>query len=135
MRRGVAAVVLARPRRGRARLRVSGSDLQSARRVEGGVAAAPVSVRRRRLLDGARARMSVTVVSCVYGDHFRRFVPRWQAAVSALNPAPDSVIVGSDSESKITGAKVIASYCQWRHPQAWHLQQAIMAATTDWVWI
>lgn len=79
--------------------------------------------------------MSVTVVSCVYGDHYRRFIPRWQTAVSALDPAPDAVIVAADSELDITGAKVIASYCHWRYPQAWYLQQAIMAAQTDWVWI
>lgn len=79
--------------------------------------------------------MSVTVVSCVYGDHYRRFIPRWQAAVSALDPAADAVIVGADAELDITGAKVIASYCHWRYPQAWHLQQAITATTTDWVWI
>lgn len=79
--------------------------------------------------------MTVTVVSCVYGDYHRRFVPRWQAAVSSLDPTPDAVIVGSDSELEISGAKVIASYCHWRYPQAWHLQQAISAAQTDWVWI
>ncbi len=79
--------------------------------------------------------MTVTVVSCVYGTHHRKFVPRWQAAVSALDPAPDAVIVGSDSELEITGARVVATYCHWTHPQAWHLQQAIMAATTEWVWI
>ena len=79
--------------------------------------------------------MSVTVVSCVYGDFHRRFVPRWQAAVSALDPAPDAVIVGSDSELEVTGAKVVASYCHWQYPQAWHLQQAITAAPTEWVWI
>lgn len=79
--------------------------------------------------------MSVTVVSCVYGQHYRRFVPRWQAAVAALAPSPDAVIVAADSELDISGARVIASYCHWRYPQAWYLQQAIMAATTDWVWI
>lgn len=79
--------------------------------------------------------MTVTVVSCVYGDHYRQFIPRWQAAVSALDPAPDAVIVGADAELDITGARVIASFCHWRYPQAWHLQQAIMAAKTDWAWI
>lgn len=79
--------------------------------------------------------MTVTVVSCVYGEYHRRFIPRWQAAVSALAPSADAVIVGSDSELEITGAKVVASYCHWRYPQAWHQQQAINAATTDWVWL
>jgi hypothetical protein len=79
--------------------------------------------------------MTVTVVSCVYGEHYRRFVPRWAAALAALDPAPDAVIVAADSQLDITGTRVIASYCHWRYPQALYLQQAIMAATTDWVWI
>lgn len=79
--------------------------------------------------------MSVTVVSSLYGDRFRRFVPRWRAAIGALSPAADRVIVGSDSEIEISGVKVVASFCHWRYPQAWHLQQAVMAAETEWVWI
>lgn len=79
--------------------------------------------------------MSVTVVSCVYGEHYRRFVKRWAEAVAALDPGPDAVIVATDGHVEVPGAKVVESYCHWRYPQAWHLQQAISAATTDWVWI
>lgn len=64
--------------------------------------------------------MSVTVVSCVYGDHVR-FVNDWATAVEALKPAPAAVVVkGADP-------------CLWRHPQAFYLQKAIEAADTDWV--
>jgi hypothetical protein len=79
--------------------------------------------------------MSVTVVSCVYGEHYRQFVPRWAKAVEDLDPQPDAVIVATDGHVDVPGARVIESFCHWRYPQAWHLQQAIAAATTDWVWI
>ncbi len=79
--------------------------------------------------------MTVTVVSCVYGQHYYKFVPRWLAAIEDLDPAPDAVIVATDGGIDIPDVKVIESFCHWRHPQAWHLQQAIMAATTEWVWI
>lgn len=79
--------------------------------------------------------MSVTVVSCVYGDRFPHFIPRWGLFVRALAPAPDAVIVGSDRDHDIRDAYVVATDCPWRHPQAWHLNQAIQAADTDWVWI
>lgn len=79
--------------------------------------------------------MTVAVVSCVYGTTHTRFVKRWAAAIQALDPKPDAVIVATDGGIHIPGAKVVESYCHWRHPQAWYLQQAIMAAETDWVWI
>lgn len=79
--------------------------------------------------------MTVTVVSCVYGQHYYKFVPRWLAAIEDLDPKPDAVIVATDGGIEIPDVKVIESFCHWRHPQAWHLQQAIMAAQTEWVWI
>lgn len=79
--------------------------------------------------------MSVTVVSCVYGQHYQRFIPRWAKAVAKLSPTPDAVIVASDAHLDIPGARVIETYCHWRYPQAWYLQSAINAAATDWVWI
>lgn len=79
--------------------------------------------------------MSVTVVSCVYGDRFPHFIPRWQLFVNALTPAADAVIVASDRVHDIKGAEVVVSDCPWKHPQAWYLNQAIEAAETDWVWI
>lgn len=79
--------------------------------------------------------MTVTVVSCVYGSHYRRFVKRWAEAVAALDPTPDAVVVATDGSIDIPGARVVESFCHWRYPQAWYLQQAISAAQTDWVWI
>lgn len=68
--------------------------------------------------------MSVTVVSCVYGD-FERFEPDWQDAINQLDPAPDDVIVAS-----------VNSWSHpWRHTQAWALQQAIDQVETEWFWI
>lgn len=67
--------------------------------------------------------MSVTVVSCVYGNH-ERFEPDWQDAINRLDPQPDQVIVGTPG----------SSYA-WRHTQAWSLQRAIDYVVTDWFWI
>lgn len=64
--------------------------------------------------------MSVTVVSCVYGDH-TRFVRPWWDAVKRLDPQPDSVRLMRDGS------------CLWQHPQAFYLQRAIMGSNTDWV--
>jgi hypothetical protein len=77
----------------------------------------------------------VTVVSCVYGTNYRRFIHRWVDAIASLDPRPDAVIVATDGDTNVPGVKVIESYCHWLHPQAWHLQKAIMAAETDWVWV
>lgn len=79
--------------------------------------------------------MSVTVVSCVYGDTFARFVPRWAAHVAALDPAPDAIIVAGDREIEIEGATRLACWCPWKHPQAFYLNAAIGLAKTEWVWI
>lgn len=79
--------------------------------------------------------MTVTVVSCVYGPTFARFLPRWSEHVALLSPKPDAVIVAADWPHDVPGARVIASECPWRHPQAWYLNQAIAAADTEWVWI
>jgi hypothetical protein len=78
--------------------------------------------------------MTVTVVSCVYGD-YPRFSGRWARAVGGLDPAPDAVVVASDTNLDIDGAWTIKSVCDWKHPQAYYLQLAITRATTDWVWI
>lgn len=80
--------------------------------------------------------MSVTVVSCLYGERgFDRMIGRWSEAVAAIDPAPDAVIVATDRLYDIPGAQVRVSDCEWRHPQAWYLTQAIAAAETGWVWI
>jgi hypothetical protein len=59
----------------------------------------------------------------VYGD-YERFEERWNDAIAQLDPAPDSVIIGSPG----------SSYA-WRHTQAWSLQRAIDYVDTDWFWI
>lgn len=66
--------------------------------------------------------MSVTVVSCVYGD-YNRYLPTWGAAVRGLEPKPDATIVHTDWDVP----------CDWQHPQAFYLQKAIEKADTEWV--
>lgn len=75
-------------------------------------------------MDVPGAGVSVTVVSCVYGDYFRFLAP-WSEAVRALAPGPDDVRIGGDPVGR--------SGCPWSHPQAFYLQQAIDRAETDWV--
>jgi hypothetical protein len=81
--------------------------------------------------------MSVTVVSCVYGERgYERFVPRWAEHIAALNTRPDHVIVAGDCTHDLPAfVKAIVKPCPWLHPQAFYLQEAINAAPTDWVWI
>jgi hypothetical protein len=79
--------------------------------------------------------VNVTVVSCVYGPRFDRFIPGWAEAIAALDPAPEAVIVASDRPRVIPGVTVIEPVCTWRHPQACYLQAAVSWATTEWVWI
>jgi glycosyltransferase involved in cell wall biosynthesis len=81
------------------------------------------------------AALSVSVVSCIYGDRYDGFVDEWAAAIAALDPQPDEVIVASDRDREISGARVVVSACEWTHPQAWHLKDAIDYAGGDWAWI
>ena len=77
--------------------------------------------------------MTVSVISCVYGD-YARFIPRWALAVKGLKPAPDQVIVLADQPHRIPGVHVIAWPCHWRHPQAFYLNEAFEWVSTDWAW-
>lgn len=77
--------------------------------------------------------MTVAVVSCVYGATHRRFIERWADAVRALHPAPDDLIVATDTYQNIPGARTIECFSDWKHPQAYYLQRAVTAADTDWV--
>lgn len=79
--------------------------------------------------------MSVTVVSCIYGNGYDKFIDEWAGAVEALDPVPDEVIVACDAQRFVPGAKVIVRPSSWQHRQAFYLQQAISNADTEWVWI
>lgn len=81
--------------------------------------------------------MSVTVVSCVYGERgYERFIDGWAASITALNRRPDHVIVGCDGTYGLPAfVRAIVKPCPWLHPQAFYLQEAIHAASTEWVWI
>jgi len=71
----------------------------------------------------------VTIVSCVYGDRgFDSFIPRWLKAVNDLENPPQDAIVSADTF-------VSSEQAGWTHPQAFHLQDAITRAETEWVWI
>lgn len=78
--------------------------------------------------------VSVTVVSCVYGNAYDHFIAEWAESVATLSPRPDEVIVASDRDRLIPHARVVVSDCPWQHPQAWHLREAIEYASSDWIW-
>lgn len=80
--------------------------------------------------------MTVAVVTCAYGTHIR-FFPRWLETVRLLGPKPDRVIVATDNGHFIDARDVdtVETRCRWTHPQAWHLDQAVRVAGTDWVWV
>lgn len=67
-------------------------------------------------------KVPVTVVSCVYGE-YQRFIPGWEAAVRALDPAPEAVIVATGGNPR------------WKHPQAQYLLEAFLRVETEWTWI
>lgn len=82
--------------------------------------------------------VTVTVVSCLYGNRgYQRFALAWRHSIRQLEREPDQVIVGGDWHSRIPPSvtSVVNAVCPWRYPQAFHLQNAVMAAETDWVWI
>lgn len=81
-----------------------------------------------------------TIVSCLYGNAYNRFVNQWAASIAQLNTKPADIIVATDRTVAergyhISHAQAVINECTWRHPQAFHLQQAIEAAQTEWVWI
>ena len=81
--------------------------------------------------------MTITLVTTLYGDagHID-YLPRWLDAVAAVrDPSPDRVIIGADRHLDAPATDVVITTCQWRHPHAWHLNQAIQQANTDWVWV
>lgn len=82
--------------------------------------------------------VSVTVISCLYGDTHDRFVPDWTLGVESLRPFPGGMtIVATDRRRDVLGAHVVESHewGDWKHPQAYYLQQALELADTEWVWI
>jgi hypothetical protein len=79
--------------------------------------------------------MTVTVISCLYGDSHDRFVAEWEGGISHLDPKPSAVIVATDHPRKIRQAKVKIGACSWKHPQAFFLNHALRHVETDWVWI
>lgn len=84
--------------------------------------------------------MNVTIVSCLYGTGYERFITGWAQSIEGLNTQPDEVIVGVDRTAfergqHIPRALAVRNHCDWRHPQAFHLQKAIERAETEWVWI
>lgn len=80
--------------------------------------------------------MSVTVVTCIFGEGRDHFLPGWIEATLAAGP--DDVIVASDHSRKVTGdvrQYVSSPTPDWRWPIAWHWNRAFGFARTEWVWI
>jgi hypothetical protein len=79
---------------------------------------------------------SVTVVSSVYGDRgFHSFVPRWMKAIDKLERQPEQIIIGADRFTYESSVEVVSENLAWAYPQAFHLQDAISQASTDWIWV
>jgi hypothetical protein len=81
--------------------------------------------------------VNVTVISCLYGKTHDRFLPEWVDAVTKLDPAPQEVILSTESARFVPEVNAIQHRMNggWRYPQAFHLTKALGYVTTDWVWI
>lgn len=91
-----------------------------------------------RILRRQQMTAPVTIVTCVYGNRrYARFVQRWSRAITKLTTQPEAVIISTDQPIPADHgfADILHTENQWRHPQAYHLQNAISAARSDWVWI
>ncbi len=79
--------------------------------------------------------MSVTIISCIYGDTHDRFLADWEAGIRRLDPKPARVLVATDHPRKIRMANTIQVSRPGKHKQAIHLQAALERVTSEWVWI
>ncbi len=79
--------------------------------------------------------VDVTVVAALYGDAYDKHVAAWLESLQAMSPRATRAIIGADHIIDADDATIVVTDCQWRHPHAWHLQQAINQATTEWVWV
>lgn len=80
-------------------------------------------------------RVNATIISCIYGDDYDRFLGDWEWGVRRLDPQPEAVIVATDHPRRIRGAKVVIASAPGQHKQAIHLQRALRDVETEWVWI
>jgi hypothetical protein len=78
--------------------------------------------------------VDVTLISCVYGKTHDQFIEDWTLGVEALDPFPENVVVACDRSRRVLCGRLFAS-CDWKHPQAFYLQQALELVETEWVWI
>lgn len=65
----------------------------------------------------------VTIISCLYGDGFTQFVPRWHQAIQNLNQTVDVRLELEDGD------------CEWIHPEPFYLNRAWMKTISEWIWI
>lgn len=81
--------------------------------------------------------VSVTVISCLYGDTHDRFLGEWIDGIESLDPKPQEVILSTDHSRFIPQVNEITHRMtgDWQYPQAYHLTKALGHVTTDWVWI
>ncbi len=79
--------------------------------------------------------VDVTIISCLYGDTHEQFVEQWSDGVKMLDPFPSGItIVACDRPRQVLGHRLVMP-CNWKHPQAYYLQQALELVDTEWVWI
>lgn len=55
-------------------------------------------------------------------------------AIRNLETPPDQIIIGTDKPTYESSCESVSENT-WTHPQAYHLNDAISQASTDWIWI
>lgn len=80
--------------------------------------------------------MSVTVVTCIFGDRRDGFLPGWIEATQAAGP--DEIIVATDGyRHAAAGVRqhVSTPAKDWRWPIPWYWNRAFDLANSEWVWL
>lgn len=79
--------------------------------------------------------VDVTVISCIYGDTHDRFVDAWIAGLTHLDPLASGFWIVATDAPRGHPAFYTMPPCEWKHSQAYYLQQALALVDTEWVWI
>jgi hypothetical protein len=80
--------------------------------------------------------VSVTVVSCLYGQSHDGFLQDWLTALRALDPPPERIILAADRPLFMGELFVVTRRNHdWEWPQAFYLNLALSEVETEWTWI
>lgn len=78
--------------------------------------------------------MTVTVLTCLFGDGRDGFLPGWLDATAAAGPDATIVVTDRPRDSGVTEV-ITTPDPDWRWPISWHWNHGFAAAETDWVWL